>query len=371
MRIGIMLRHMDQHAGGVKVYTRNLLPQILELEVPHELVLMYRDPAHLGTFGDRDRVREVAVSAPGAALWDQLAVPRVERREKLDVILNLKSTVPILAKGPTVFVCHGLSKSFVPGAEKWSSMLHHRWILPLYLRKARAVIAISEVVKEGLVDRFGVDARRIHTVHHGAGEAFRRPARPERLEATKKALDLPERFFLYCGQIYPPKNFGRLLQAYARVGPQSGISLVVAGEHRWRSEAEVALADRLGLTGWVRWLGWVGHETLPDVYHLAQALVLPSLYESFGIPILEAHAAGCPVVTSNRFGTAETAGDAAILVDPEDVESIADGMRRIVSDPDLRRLLVERGHARAGLFTWERCARETLRVVEASVAPPS
>jgi glycosyltransferase involved in cell wall biosynthesis len=120
------------------------------------------------------------------------------------------------------------------------------------------------------------------------------------------------------------------------VGPKLGISLVVAGSHTWLCENEIALIDQLGLSKWVLWPGWIDHETLPAFFSLAEALVLPSLYEAFGLPLLEAMVSGCPIVTSNRYATAELASDAAVLVDPEEVESIADGIRRVVMDRCLR-----------------------------------
>jgi glycosyltransferase involved in cell wall biosynthesis len=166
----------------------------------------------------------------------------------------------------------------------------------------------------------------------GVDEAFGRPVPPEMLEEVKRTYGLPDHFFLYCGQIYPPKNFGRLIQAYAQVGPELGISLVVAGGHTWLCEDEIALIDQLGIKDRIHFTGWVSHDHLPAFYALAEALVLPSLYESFGIPLLEAMSSGRSIVTANRYGTAELAGQAAGLVDPEELESIADGMRRAVMD---------------------------------------
>jgi glycosyltransferase involved in cell wall biosynthesis len=148
------------------------------------------------------------------------------------------------------------------------------------------------------------------------------------------------------------------------VGLELGISLVVAGGHTWLCEDEIALIDQLGISQWVLWPGWIDHKTLPAFYALAEALVLPSLYESFGIPLLEAMCMGCPIVTANRYGTAELAGQVAVLVDPEEVESIADGMHRVVMDRCLREQLIGAGRERAKDFSWAKCARETMGVLE-------
>jgi glycosyltransferase involved in cell wall biosynthesis len=213
-----------------------------------------------------------------------------------------------------------------------------------------------------------VEESRVHTVYHGVDETFSRTMRSEIKEQTRLKYKLPDRFFLYVGQIYPPKNFGRLLQAFARVGPSMGIHLVIAGTHTSLCEHELKMIRDLNLECWVLQAGWVDHDALPAFYAMAIALVMPSLYESFGLPVLEAMSAGCPVVTADRYGTLEISGDAALFVNPEDVSSIAEGMRRIIKDEPLRRQLVEAGKKRANRFSWKRCAQETMQTLEGVLA---
>lgn len=367
MKIGIMLRHYDQHGGGLWVYTRNLLREMLALDTRHEFVLIYRDPKFVGTYGNGSRIREVAVEAANILLWDQLAVRKIEKKEKLDLIFNPKYSIPVQAKCRTVFVCHGLDWHVEPKWSPWMDRMSHRYLFPRYSRKADAIIAVSNTARKHVLEFLGVAEDRVHTVYHGVDEAFRKPIPREVLEEARRTYRLPERFFLYCGQIYPPKNFGHLLQAYARVGPELGVSLVVAGEHRWLCGDELALIDRLGISSWVVRPGWIDRDKLPAFYVLAEALLLPSLYESFGLPLLEAMASGCPVITANRYGTRELVRQAGFLVDPEDVGSIANGMRRVGTDHDLRQQLVEAGRERARGFTWKNCAQETLQVLERSL----
>jgi glycosyltransferase involved in cell wall biosynthesis len=364
-----MLRHLGQHGGGVRVYTENLLREVLALETPHRFILLYADPRMLGRYAG-PAVEEIVVRAPHALLWDQLAARRAARRADLDVLFNPKYSIPLRTRCPTVFVCHGLDWYVMPWASKPLDRISHRHLMPRYARRAAAVVAVSETTRRQVVEYLGVAPSRVHTVHHGVDERFRAPVPEEHLRAVRARRGLPERFFLYCGQIYPPKNFGRLLQAYARVGPELGVSLVVAGEHRWLSEDELALVQRLRLEPWILWAGWIEHEELPAVYALADALCLPSLYESFGLPLIEAMAAGCPVVTANRYGTRELADRAGILVDPESVESIARGLRRVATDAALRGTLRDLGRERARSFSWTRCARETLDVIEAAGRSP-
>jgi O-antigen biosynthesis alpha-1,2-mannosyltransferase len=364
MRIGVMLRHLMQRRGGVLVATQGMLREMLTLDTPHEFVLIYPDPGFIGTFKG-ERIREVAVTARSVFLWDQLCVPQVEKRERLDLIFNPKYSLPLRVRCRTVFTCHGLDWYVMPWGSLWIDRMNHRFLVPRYAKKADAIIAVSATTRQHVLEYWKVPEQQVHTVYHGIDEAFRQPVPPEQQEAVQRAYNLPERFFLYCGQIYPPKNFGRLLQAYAQVGPELGISLVVAGgQHLWLCKQDLALIDRLNLTRWVVQPGWIERDMMPALYTMAEVLLMPSLYESFAIPVLEAMASGCPVVTANRYGTAELASGAAMLVQPEEVESIADGLRRVATDHDLRQQLIVAGQERTRGFTWRKCAKETLQVLE-------
>jgi glycosyltransferase involved in cell wall biosynthesis len=299
-------------------------------------------------------------------IWDQVVMPKIEKRERLDIIFNPKYSLPLRARCRTVFVCHGLPAHVMPSGSRWFDRFNHYYLLRQFAHKADAIISVSNSAREHVIEYLGVNEDRVHTVYLGVSEIFREPVPHEKLEETKQRYRLPERFFLYCGQIYPPKNFGRLIQAYARVGPKLGISLVVAGEHaetRLCGE-EMGLIDRLGISDWIVQTGWIEQDTLPAFYALAEALLLPSLNEAFGLPLVEAMCAGCPVVTANRYATREIADGAGILVDPEDINSIANGMHQVVTDRGLRHQLIEAGRERSQNFSWKKCARETLQVLE-------
>lgn len=364
MKIGIMLRHYGQHGGGVLGYTQNLLREMLALDSPHEFVLIYPSAEFIGDFGDKKNVKELVASNRSKLLWDQYAVPKIVKSEKLDILFNPKYSLPLVTKCKTVFVCHGLDWYVMPWGSKLIDRISHKFLIPRYANKADGIIAVSNITRDNVVDFLDIESSRIKVIYHGVDESFSAPIAANDLAQTRSLYNLPERFFLYVGQIYPPKNFGRLLKAYAKVGPKLGISLVIAGEHRWLCGDELELVDKLNLSSWVVRPGWIGRDILPSFYALAEAMLLPSLYESFGLPIVEAMSAGCPVVTSNRYGTKEIADDAAILVDPEDIESIADGMRMVVSDADLKNRLIDAGRKHASQFSWKKCAQETLSMLE-------
>jgi glycosyltransferase involved in cell wall biosynthesis len=365
VRIGIMLRHYDQHGGGVKVYTQRLLRALLDLRSEHELVFLYRNPSPVGTYAGEAAVTEVALPARSVLTWDQLAVPAAVRRYGIDLLYNPKYSIPLAAGCPAVWVCHGLGWYVMPWASRRIDRLSHQFLVPRYAARAAAVIAVSEVTRQHVMEYLKVPPEKVVTVYSGVDDVFRAQPDPVRLNRLRAKYALPERFLLYAGAIYPPKNFTRLIQAYASVGPGRGVPLVVAGgENRFLSEEELKEPERLGIADWVRWPGWVDQEDLAGFYSLADALLLPSLFESCGLPVLEAMAAGCPVVTTDRYGTRELAEGAAVLVNPESVEDIAAGIRRVMDDQPGRRGLIAAGRRRSQEFQWRRCAAETLRVLE-------
>jgi len=364
MRIGIMLRHYEQHAGGVKVYTENLLSHLLSLDSKNQYVLMYQNSKLVGTYSQYPNVDEVAFSMPGTILWDQLAVPWIVKRKKLDLVFNPKFTVPLLSKAKKVFVLHGSEWFVIPEAFLWYDRWYFRRSVPLYCRRADTFITVSNTVKRDVVKHTGVNADKVVPIHNGFdSNIFRVIGDANRLEAVRRKYQLPDQFILWTGQIYPPKNVGRLIQAFSQIKGEIPHQLVFAGEQRWRTKEEFELIEKLGIQSRLHFAGWVSHEDLPCFYNLARLFVLPSLYEGFGIPLIEAMACGCPVLTSNTCSPPEVTEGAAYLVDPLNVGEIATGIREALLNPKLRESMISKGLERAKCFGWEKCAREVLAVL--------
>jgi glycosyltransferase involved in cell wall biosynthesis len=366
-----MLRHYDQHGGGVRVYTRSLIDRWVADPGAHEYVLFYNNPALLGTYR-APHVEEVCVTGRSVLLWDQLELPRALQRRGIDVLFNPKYSLPLSGRYPAAWVCHGLDWYVMPWASRFIDRLSHRFLVPRYAARASAVIAVSEITRQHVIEFLKMRPESVHTVYTAIEDVFRQPLEPQALRRVREHYGLPERYVLYAGAVYPPKNFTRMVQAYAQVGPPRGISLVIAGgENRFLSERELGEPARLGLEKWVKWAGWIDAPTLAAFYQMAQALLLPSLFESFGLPIIEAMASGCPVVTSNCYGSKEIAAGAALLVEPQSVDSIAAGIARVLDEPALRAQLTALGRVRSSEFTWQRCAAETRAVLEqiAAAAP--
>jgi glycosyltransferase involved in cell wall biosynthesis len=360
-----MLRHYEQQGGGVRVYTQNLLPKLFTIGKHHEFVAMYQNPALIGTYASYANVEETALRVPGTVLWDQLAVPWIERKRKLDLIFNLKLTVPLAARTRTVFVMHGSEWFVIPETFLWYDRWYFKCFAPLYCRRAHAFITVSHTVKRDVVSHTDVNPKKVFPVYNGYdSDVFRVIGDRDRLQAVQERYRLPERFILWVGQRYPPKNCGRLFQAFARIKGDIPHTLVIAGEQRWRAEQELELVKDLGIQDRVQFAGWVSHDDLPVFYNLADLFVFPSLCEGFGIPLLEAMACGCPIVAANTCTPPEIVDGAGYLVNPLDVTEIATGIKEVLSDRGRRDEMARRGLARVQSFGWTQCARDTLTVLE-------
>jgi glycosyltransferase involved in cell wall biosynthesis len=366
MRIGVMMRHMDGQLGGVATYTLEVLEQMFRIDSRNEFVLFYRKaPPAEQSFSRYRNVEEVIVPTPTKILWDQVAMPLHAREKRIDVLFNPKLTVPIFAGCKTVFVRHGGDWLAFPQNYPLLDRIYFTLAAPFYYRKADAIVSISNSCTEQLVRHTSVDPKKLVTIYHGVPARYFGSHDEEQLRSIKERYGLPDEFMLFVGKIYPMKNFSRNLLAFNEARKRKPFKFVVVGKPFLKYKKELQLIGDLGLEREVLQVGWVPDEDLPCFYKLATFLSFPSLYEGFGIPIIEAMASGCPVLTSDRGGaTAEVAGGAALLVDPTNVDSIAEGMCRMISDEALRKDLREKGLKRAGDFSWENCARSTHALLE-------
>jgi len=268
---------------------------------------------------------------------------------------------------PSVVTTHDLIPLLYPGYFSLRERLLFRLTTWMALRCVGQVIAVSSQTKNDLQRYFHLPDERISVIPEAPGSLFRPPASPA-LAATRRRYNLPARYALYFGSNKPHKNLVRLIDAWATVaGRDPDVSagrcpLVIGGHWDARYPEARDRAEALELGQRVRFIGPVAEEDLPALYGGATLFVFPSLYEGFGLPLLEAMACGTPVVCSDRSSLPEVAGDAALLVDPVDVAALADALLRLLEDTALREHLTERAIARAATFSWERAARETLEV---------
>jgi glycosyltransferase involved in cell wall biosynthesis len=265
---------------------------------------------------------------------------------------------------PTVLTVHDLIFRHLPEHHKPLNRWYLNLTLPLYCRRADHVIAISECTRRDLIAAYDLPPQKITVVHEAADARFQ-PQSPEMVGLVRARYGLPPRYILFVGTIEPRKNLTRLLTAFESLGAQ-GLTdgLVIVGKRGWLYGDFFARLERSPARDAVLFPGYVPDEDLPAIYAGAQALVFPSLYEGFGLPVLEAMACGTVVVASNASSIPEVGGDAVLYFEPTDGEAMAASVRRALSEPDLAADLRGRGLARANRYSWERAARETQAVYE-------
>jgi glycosyltransferase involved in cell wall biosynthesis len=238
---------------------------------------------------------------------------------------------------------------------------------------ATRIIADSEATCLDLIRHYHIQEHKITVVYPGCDRSLAPVTDRELLTSVRARYRLAHSYLLYVGTLHPRKNLVRLIEAFAFLTASldaetkdgaSPLQLVLAGQKGWLYDDILAQVRKLGLTERVRLTGYLPPADLPALLSGARAFVFPSLYEGFGLPVLEAMACGTPVICSNVSSLPEVAGDAALLVDPLDVDALAAALEQVVVDPELRRALVERGFRQAARFSWRRCARETLQVLE-------
>ncbi len=304
--------------------------------------------------------------------WHQVGVTLAARRAGAGLLHLPAGFGPVRAGLPTVVTIHDLLPFRFPRSFRTWHRTYTRIVLPRVARAARAVITVSDASRRDVVELLGVAEDRVTVVPNGVDPVFA-PVPPESDAAqdARRRLGLPGDFVLAVGAIEPRKNLARLLRAIRALRSRpatADIRLIHAGPEAWLSDDLPGLVRELDLSDTVRFLGYVSAGDLATLFSLARVFVYPSLGEGFGIPVVEAMACGCPVVTSNVSSLPEVAGGAAALVDPASVEEIADAVGALWRDEARRRDLAARGRVRAAAFTWERTARETAAVYDAACA---
>jgi glycosyltransferase involved in cell wall biosynthesis len=363
MRIAIDARKL--HDFGIGTYIRNLVHELASLDRGLEYVLFARPDDLDAVAAMGANVRGVPESAAGYSLREQVRLPMAARRIHADLYHAPHYVLPPFVPGRSVVTIHDCIHlrfpQYLPSRGAW---LYAYTMIRLATRKAARVLTVSEASKRDILHYTGVRPEKVVVVPNGLDPRFAAPPDQETLERVRLRFDLTRPFVLYVGNIKPHKNLPRLIEAFAlaRAGAPDDLQLVVIGDEISKYPGLRQSVHRHRLDKHVRFFGFQPAATLVAFYRLARAFVFPSLYEGFGLPPLEAMANQTPVVTSNLSSMPEVTGDAALLVDPYDPESIADGIRRLATDDTLRQHLIDRGRRRAAAFSWRQAAVRTLEV---------
>jgi len=286
-----------------------------------------------------------------------LLMPLRMRLEGADVLHGPANGLPVLRFGIRgVVTIQDLTIYRHPEWFPPRQWLSTRVLVPRSVREARIVIAPSQATRRDALSLFGVGADRVKVIPYGVETEYGLPVSEAVRSEVRRELDLPERYLLQVGTVQPRKNYETSLRALAHLPPAERVPLIAAGGFGWDFQPVLRLVQDLGLKDWVRFAGYIRTRHLPALYQMATAVLFPSLDEGFGLPVLEAFAAGTPVITSDAGALPEVAGDAALICPATDDVALAEHIRAVLRQAELRARLSAAGRARAMLYSWAICA---------------
>jgi glycosyltransferase involved in cell wall biosynthesis len=370
--IGVMARALDQ-PDGLGRYCDQVLRHLLALDPNSRYVILLGPDQAPERWREFDNARVWVIPTRNKLIWDQVRVPAAAARLGVDLLFNPKFSLPLLSRIPGVFVLHSSDWYVNPGNYPWWDNIYIRLMLPLYCRKARGLLAISKTTVAELERHIG-RLPQTGITYAGVAPEFIPGGDPRAQRRFRDDHVLPERFILTVARVlhtghrgsrdYPGGNNERLLRAYGEYRRRAAapLPLVVAGRDVGRYLRVRGFSDA-DLEG-VHFIGFVPNEQLALAYQLADCFVLATLLESFGLPILEALATGCPAIVPATGAGPEVAGSAARLIDPRDEHDIANALLEVTSSAGLRARMAHAGVLRAKQFTWQLAARRVLALFD-------
>jgi len=362
LRVLVDAHLIGSRETGNETYTINLLYALSNLPnviCGASILPGSKLPSHLL------KVEPVPLKSSGN--WNRLLniLPAVCRNWRADV-LHVNYVSPFVISCPTVVTVHDVSFKRYPKYFSIRDRLLFATLLPLTLRRAKAVIAVSNHAKEEIVDVFPYLKEKIHVTHGAADPMFQPIQSLELLKNIRVRYGIRSGYILAVGNLQPRKNLIRVIKAFSFVHRQiNDIQLIIVGKEHWQFSKVYSAVKQFGLENHVAFTGYVPNDDLVMLYSFAKVFVYPSLYEGFGLPILEAMSCGVPVVTSNTSSMPEVAGDAALLIDPQQEDQIAKAILKILNNADLAASLSDKALRRAQFFSWQKTAQETVDIYQA------
>jgi glycosyltransferase involved in cell wall biosynthesis len=363
MKIGIDASRVAlEQKTGTENYTFRLIESIKNLDLVNKYILYFnKTPKYFEISQNNVSTRVI----PMTRFWTQFRLAIECLLNPPDILFVPAHTIPVIRRSgmKTIVTVHDLGAEFLAEYHQFPQKLYLNWSTKYVAKFATHLIAVSEATKKDLVREMNVDPKRITVVPEAVDLGFYYERGKNEVEQVKKELGITKNYLLFIGTIQPRKNLLRLIEAFSKIGDKK-LELILAGKPGWLFEEIYAAPKKFGIEDRVKFVGYVKDEQLPALYSGAEAFVFPSLYEGFGLPILESMACGVPVLTSRTSSMPEVSGGNAVLVNPNKTSEITRGIQTLIKDRSLYKKLSDSGKRWANQFTWERTARETIGVFE-------
>jgi glycosyltransferase involved in cell wall biosynthesis len=367
MKFAFMARILDYEGYGVQTHLMGLLKAISKTDHKHKLVIFMgpNQKADLSFLRHRFELVRFGPSPKtpiGRMIWDHISVGRVCQQMKIDALYAPAHIKPALINCPTVVFVPDMIYHLFPEQWSWSDRFYFTQAVNRLTSRAQSLIALSENTRKDLLSKLRVPSDRIKVVYPGVPEGFM-PKPPQETEYIRSKYGLEKPFLLYVGSFHPRKNVPAIISAFECLADKNPHDLVLVGSPVWHISEMKSRIENSSFSSRIRSIGLVPRSELPCFYNQASIFIFPSLYEGFGFPVLEALACGCPTVTSNVSSLPEVAGEAAILIDPFDIQEISNAIMDILIDDSLKDELKQRSIIQAMKFSWVETATQTINIL--------
>lgn len=377
MRIGIDIRNIGKKRTGDEVVFFNLVKNLALIDSKNEYRLLtditdeevIKDIEQRLGIVDKNNFRIIPLKTKNKFTWNIWTLPNYLRFQPVDIYQTQYITPFFVSRQvKIVTVIHDISFVFYPQFIKLSDLFFLRALIPLSLRRADKILAVSEFTEREILSYYGIERKKVDYVHNAVSEDFLNSRySQEELEKIRQKYGLPERFILYMGTMQPRKNLPMLIEGFSRIKDEiTGSKLVLAGNrsgHNFDARIDKIIAE-LDLQKEVIFPGYVADADKAAVYKLARVCCFPALYEGFGIPVLEAMSQGVPVAASNIDGLREATGSAALLFNPRDLDDLSKKLYTCFVDENIRKNLIREAAQKVGFFSWKKTAQKTLEIYE-------
>ncbi len=363
MIIAVNARVLNERQGGPARYTLNVIRELSRIDRRNRYIILLYDAIELG-FDLPENFSIKIVPLRSKLFFDYIYLPLFSWLNRIDIFLFPKNTFSPLVRGKKIPVYHDIVyfEDLDFREFRFFDNLHHRIMIPVASKCSWRDLTVSDFTASRMRELLGIQPEKIRVVKEGVEDRFRIITDKTILSETERAFGLIRPFFFYAGSLSPRKNMAAVLRAFVSIRDSIPHRIYVTGGESWRDSDVHRIIEENNLEERVIKLGYIDDEDLVRVYNLADCYLYPSLYEGFGLPILEAQACGCPIIAAKSTSIPEVAGDGALFVDPRDDKDLARAMTRIVTDGALRRKIIAAGKKNCRRYSWETTARGILEL---------